>query len=616
MTALIDRRTLLRGGAALGGTAALASWFPAWAQPVSAGIVRPLPTVSGEDIHLRIAHQVMTIDGRTGRAIGINGTVPAPLIRLREGQNVRLHVENALEEDSSIHWHGLILPFHMDGVPGVSFPGIKPRSTFTYEFPIRQAGTYWYHSHSGLQEQLGHYGPIVIDPAGEDPIQSNREHVVVLSDHSQLHPHIIFKKLKQQGGYFNHQKQTLADQLRGEGQSASERLEWGAMRMDPTDISDVTGSTYSYLVNGHGPRDNWTGLFTPGERLRLRVINASAMTTFNVRIPGLKLTIVQADGLNVRPVVVDEFQIAVAETYDVIVEPADDRAYTLVGESVDRSGIARATLAPREGMAAEVPPLRKRPILTMKDMGMGDMAGMDHGATAAPVADPACPPEHAAMEHCTPGATTAASAGAPAMDHTAMGHDTSGSGGMDHSMRDFSNAPGVKKTPTVQTISPMPVDRTGEPGQGLADVGHKVLVYRDLMAVDRNPDVRPPDRAMQIHLTGNMERYMWAFDGEKLNEVKKPIPFLKDERVRVTLVNDTMMGHPIHLHGHFFELVTGHGEYAPRKHTVQVQPGGTVTFDVTTDAVGDWAFHCHLLYHMHAGMMQVVTVRPRDGEAA
>ena len=638
MTVSIDRRTLLRGSAAVGGTAALASWFPAWAQPVSAGIIRPLPTVSGEDIRLRIAHQMMTIDGRQSHAIGINGTVPAPLIRLREGQNVRLHVENALDEDSSIHWHGLILPFHMDGVPGVSFPGIKPRSTFTYEFPIRQAGTYWYHSHSGLQEQLGHYGPIVIDPAGADPIASDREHVIVLSDHSQLHPHIIFKKLKLLGGYFNDNKQTLASQLRGKDQSAQERREWGRMRMDPTDVSDVTGSTYSYLVNGHGPRDNWTGLFTPGERIRLRFVNASAMTTFNVRIPGLKMTVVQADGLNVRPVAVDEFQMAVAETYDVIVEPTDDRAYTLVGESVDRSGMARATLAPRAGMAAEVPRLRERPIATMKDMGMGDMGEMDHGAAGAATGGSMAGMDHgtaskgagqamdpAAMGHDMSATAGAAAGGAMAgMDHSAMaqgaadpmaGMDHS-AGGMAHSMRDLSVAPEVKDTPTVQTISPMPMDRTGEPGQGLENVGHKVLTYRDLMAVDRNPNVRAPDRAMRIHLTGNMERYMWAFDGEKLNEVKQPIPFLKDERVRVTLVNDTMMGHPIHLHGHFFELVTGHGEYAPRKHTVQVQPGGTVTFDVTTDAVGDWAFHCHMLYHMHAGMMQVVTVRPRGGDAA
>ncbi|PZO76267.1 MAG: copper-binding protein [Sphingomonas hengshuiensis] len=620
MTASIDRRGLLRGSMALGGTAALSAWYPAWAQPVSAGIVRPLPTVSGDDITLRIAHHMMTIDGRESHAIGINGTVPAPLIRLREGQTVRLHVENALDEDSSIHWHGLIVPFHMDGVPGVSFPGIRPGSTFTYEFPILQSGTYWYHSHSGLQEQLGHYGPIVIDPKGEDPIRSDREHVIVLSDHSRMHPHVIFTKLKQQGGYFNYQKQTLAGLLAGRDQSARERREWGAMRMDPTDVADVTGSTYTFLVNGHGPRDNWTGLFRPGEKVRLRIINASAMTTFNIRIPGLKLTVVQADGLPVRPVPVDEMQIAVAETYDVIVQPTDDRAYSIVGESVDRSGMARATLAPREGMAAAVPALRRRPLADMKDMGMGDMTGMDHAPMghAAPAASAAaaCPPEHAAMGHCTPASATttgSAAAASQAAQHSGTDH---GAGGMNHSMRDFSVAPEVKKTPTVQTISPMPVDRMGERGQGLEDVGHRVLIYTDLMAVDRNPDVRAPDRALRIHLTGNMERYMWAFDGEKLSEVKKPIPFLKDERVRVTLVNDTMMGHPIHLHGHFFELVTGHGEYAPRKHTIQVQPGGTATFDVTTDAVGDWAFHCHMLYHMHAGMMQVVSVRPRGGDAA
>jgi FtsP/CotA-like multicopper oxidase with cupredoxin domain len=235
---------------------------------------------------------------------------------------------------------------------------------------------------------------------------------------------------------------------------------------------------------------------------------------------------------------------------------------------------------------------------------MGDMG-------AAPVGGADCPPEHAAMGHCTP--AQAAPSGEDMGGMAGMNH---GAGGMGHSMRDFSNAPTVKKSPTVQTISPMPVDRTGEPGQGLQDVGHKVLVYRDLMAVERNPDVRAPDRAMEIHLTGNMERYMWAFDGEKLSEVKDPIPFLENERVRVTLVNDTMMGHPIHLHGHFFELVTGHGDHAPRKHTVQVQPGGKVTFDVTADAVGDWAFHCHMLYHMHAGMMQVVTVRPRMAAGA
>jgi len=552
-----NRRQILFGAGATG--VALAAYFPAWAQPVSAGITAPLPTVSGTDITLRIARQTMIIDGQSSLAIGVNGTVPAPLIRLRENQNVRLRVVNDLDEESSIHWHGLLVPPEMDGVPGVSFPGIKSRSTFIYEFPIKQSGTYWYHSHSGLQEQLGHYGPIVIDPAGTDPVKSDREHVVVLSDHSPMTPHTIFRKLKQQPGYFNYQKQTLGGLIAGKDQSLKERADWAQMRMDPTDISDVTGATYTYLVNGHGPQDNWTALFTPGQRVRLRFINASAMTTFNVRIPGLPLTVVQADGKHVRPTTVDEFQIGVAETYDVIVVPPDSRAYTLVGESIDRSGMARATLAPRPGMTAEVPPLRARPLATMSDMGM-DMAGMQ------------------GME-------------------------------MDMNMRNPKNAPSVVMTPGVQTISPMPKDRTSESGQGLQDTSHRVLNYRDLIALDRNPDVRAPSRSLDIHLTGNMEKFMWAFDGLKMSEMHAPIPFLKDERVRVNLINDTMMGHPIHLHGHFFELVTGHGDHAPRKHTVIVQPGGKVTFDLTADAVGDWAFHCHLLYHMYAGMMRVVSVR-------
>ncbi len=587
------RRRFLRD-ATLGGGALALPWLPAWAQPISKGLAAPLPTVSGTDIVLTVGHMMMTINGRQQHAIGINGTVPGPLIRLKQGQNVRLAVTNTLDEETSIHWHGLLVPFQMDGVPGISFPGIPARTTFTYEFPVIQAGTYWYHSHSGLQEQMGHYGPIVIDSAGPDPVKSDREHVIVLSDHSPLHPHAIFRKLKLQGGYFNYQKQTLGGLLAGRDQPAGERRMWGGMRMDPTDVSDVTGATYTYLVNGHGPADNWTGLFTPGERVRLRIVNASAMTIFNVRIPGLKLTIVQADGQNVRPVAVDELQIAVAETYDVLVEPARPDAYTLVAEAWDRSGMARATLAPRIGMVAPVPALRRRPLATMKDMGMGGMAGMDHGAAPA-IAD--CPPAHAAMGHCAPGGPPMAT-------------------GMDHSMRDFANAPGLPKTPTVQTVAPMPVDRTGEPPQGLADVGHRVLVYRDLVALDRNPDARAPSRRLRIHLTGNMERYMWAFDGVKLNEVTAPIPFRQGERVRVTLVNDTMMAHPIHLHGHFFELVTGHGDHAPRKHTINVAPGGTATFDLTADAVGDWAFHCHLLYHMHAGMMQVVTVRPDSEEGA
>lgn len=625
----IDRRHFI--GAAASGTtaAALIGWFPAWAQPVSQGIIAPLPTVAGTDIRLAIARQTMRINGKERRAIGINGTVPGPLIRLREGQNVRLSVRNDLDQDSSIHWHGLLLPFQMDGVPGVSFPGIKPGSTFLYEFPVMQSGTYWYHSHSGLQEQLGHYGPIVIDPKGADPILYDREHVVVLSDHSPLSPEAIFRKLKVDPGHFNMQRQTLGGLLAGKDQPLKERLDWGKMRMDPTDIADVNGSTYDFLVNGHGPRDNWTALFNPGERVRLRIINASAMSIFNVRIPGLRMTIVQADGLNVRPVDVDEFQIAIAETYDVVVTPTDTLAYTLVAEASDRSGMARATLAPRAGMVAEVPPLRERPLANMKDMGMGDMdmsgdamTGMDHdsmamdsdgaskgmdvagsGTEGSPMVGTSMPND----------ATVPADDGMAGIDHAAMG----GMAGMDHgamNMRDFSVAPQVDNNPGVQTISPMPSDRMGEPGQGLENVDHKVLTYHDLVALDKNQDVRAPDRSLDIHLTGNMERFMWSFDGIKMSDHHEPIPFLEGERVRINLINDSMMSHPIHLHGHFFELVTGKGDHSPRKHTVLVQPGGTASFDFTADALGDWAFHCHMLYHMHAGMMRVVSVRPR-GEA-
>ncbi|MGX7953090.1 copper resistance system multicopper oxidase [Tsuneonella sp. HG249] len=664
---VLGRRALLRAAAVSGAGFGLAQALPAWAQPLSKGLVRPLPTVSGNDISLAIGQVSVEVDGKVSRAIGINGTVPGPLIRLKEGQRVRLRVQNTLDEDSSIHWHGLLVPFEMDGVPGVSFPGIMPRSTFDYEFDLSHAGTYWYHSHSAYQEEDGVYGPIVIDPAGPDPVAYDREHVLVLSDHSPLAGATIYRKLKQMGGpYFNRQRMTLSGLMAGKDLTAQERWEWAQMRMDAADIADVTGSTYAFTINGFGPYDNWTGLFTPGERVRLRVINASAQTTFNIRIPGLPMTVVQADGLNVRPVTVDEFQIGTAETYDVVVTP-EDRAYSFVSEASDRSGLGRATLAPREGMSAPVPPLRPRPLLTMKDMGMGDMnhsgmghGGMDHGAmsgvSTAPAKARGVDPtarqnasgelwkltgwketgaagatgaaagtagiDHAAMGH---GPSASPATAVTPVDHAAMGHSMPASApagqaaaSMDHGsmgMRDFANAPQVDRNPGVQTISPMPVDRMGDPGTGLEDVGHRVLTYRDLMALERNPDVRAPSRQLDIHLTGNMERYMWSFDGMKMSEPAEPIPFRYNERVRVRLVNDTMMQHPIHLHGHFFELVTGHGGYSPRKHTVNVQPGGTATFDVTLDAQGDWAFHCHNLYHMTAGMMRVVTVRPEKGDA-
>jgi len=548
-----DRRALLRGAAG----ASIAAWaMPGWAQALSHGVASP-ETLSGEDITLRIGKGAWLIDGKAAHAVTINGTVPGPLLRLRQGQNLRLTVVNELDEETSLHWHGLLVPFQMDGVPGVSFPGIPARSSFTYEFPITQAGTYWYHSHSGLQELMGQYAPIVIEPAGPDANAAPRDHVVMLSDHSFIHPAKILRKLKVDPGHYNRQQQTLAGLIAGKEQPLGQRLAWARMRMDPTDISDVTGAVLSYLVNGHGAGDNWTGLFSSGERVRLRFINAAAMTVFDVRIPGLSLSVVAADGQDVRPVAVEEFQISPGETYDVIVSPAGDQAYSIIAEAVDRSGMARATLAPRAGMVAAVPALRERPLLTMKDMGM-DMPGMT-------------------MKGMT--------------------------------MRDGARAPQVKLGPGVEMINPMPMDRTGEPGLGLDHVGHTVLTYRDLVARETNPDTRAPTREIEVHLTGNMDRYMWSMDGQTMQEAHEPLPMRSGERVRVTLINDTMMAHPIHLHGHIFELVTGHGDHSPRKHTVNVLPGGRLSWDVTA-IPGDWPFHCHLFLHMAMGMMRIVQVRP------
>lgn len=570
-THILRRRDLLRAGAAAGLSLGLADLFPAWAQTGSVGLRAQPGTLRGDALRLVVDHGPFRVNRRTGHAVTMNGTIPAPLLRLREGQRVKIEVENRLEEETSIHWHGLIVPFEMDGVPGISFPGIKPHSTFTYEFPVRQSGTYWYHSHSGHQEQLGHYGPIIIDPAGADPIGYDREHVVVLSDWSFRHPHRIVQRLKQEGGYFNRQKQTLLRRVQGKDRMApGEREMFARMRMDPSDILDLTSATYTYLLNGQSPAENWTGLFKPGERVRLRIINAGAMTIFNLRIPGLPMQVVAADGQPVVPVTVDEFQIGNAETYDVIVTPGD-QAYTIVAEAMDRSGLGRGTLAPRIGMAAPVPPLRARPLLSMKDMGMGGMDHSAHGARA---------PGHGSMDM------------------------------RDKSKVDFAVGAGV------DMIASAPVDRTGDPGLGLDDVGHRVLTYRDLVSTQSNPDPRAPSRTVEVHLTGNMERFMWSIDGEKLSEAPEPIRFARNERVRVVMINDTMMTHPMHLHGHFFEVVNGHAGRHPLKHTVMVLPGAKLAFDLTADAPGDWAFHCHLLLHMHAGMMRVVTVRPLEGGGA
>ncbi|GEO02041.1 copper-binding protein [Novosphingobium sediminis] len=559
----LSRRHLLAGL----GTASAFAAMPAWAQGHSMHRMRggaPIRVgfdeLSGPAIDLTVGHGPRVVQGRKGLGIAVNGSVPGPLIRLKEGQTVRLNVTNMLDTDTSIHWHGLLLPFQMDGVPGISFPGIKPGQTFAYEFQVRQSGTYWYHSHSGLQEQQGHYGPMIIDPAGDEPHGYDRDYILLLSEFTPLDPHFIMDRLRKGEGYFNYQQTSWTDDY---PLSAADRRMWAEMRMPATDIADITGSTYTYLANGRGPKEGLEYLFNPGERIRLRIINGGAQTFFNVRIPGLSMTVIAADGQNVKPVEVDEFQIGSAEIYDVIVTPREAEAYTIVAESMDRSGMALATLARRPGARAAIPPPRKPPLLTMGDMGMnhGEGAG-GHSMAGMKMRDPALLP------------------------------------------------PDVEFGPGIDMVSMMPVDKMGDPGLGLRDVGHRVLNYRMLAALTPNTDTREPSRLLELHLTGNMERYMWSFDGRMYSAVSDvPIRFAWNERVRVKLVNNTMMAHPIHLHGMFFELVNGEdAAHQPRKNVVIVQPGASAQFDLTADEPGDWAFHCHLLYHMHGGMMQTVTV--------
>lgn len=583
----VSRRSLVRTATTFGGLLAFHSVLPAWARSGHENKLTGLAALTGSSFDLNVTKSTSVVGGKVGPSILINGHLPAPLLRWREGDEITLRVTNHLKVDTSIHWHGILLPFQMDGVPGVTFPGIKPGETFTYEFPLIQSGTYWYHSHSGLQEQIGHYGPIVIEPKDADPVAFDREYVIVLSDWTFENPHRVFAKLKKMSDNYNFQQRTVNDffdEVESEGldRTLSERLMWGTMRMNPTDIADVTAATYTYLINGHSPTDNWAGLFKPGERIRLRFVNAAAMSIFNVRIPGLPMTVVQADGLNVQPVEVDEFQIGTAETYDVIVQPKDNRPFTLMAESNDRSGFARATLTPQLGLSAPIPVLRPRPTLTMKDMAM------DHGS----------------HKMGKPGETTSGMVHSK-MDHARMSHEP---------MKDDTSASGKPQAHNhikgvgVVGLAMNPSNRLGERPNGLEDVDHRVLVYTDLKALDRNPDTRTPQREIELHLTSNMERYMWSFDGVKFSEVDGPIIFYKDERLRLTLVNDTMMPHPIHLHGMFFEVVTAEQNHKPRKHTIVVKPGEKLSVDITADAVGDWAFHCHLLYHMHAGMMRVVSV--------
>ena len=542
-----SRRRFIQGAAAAAGYGGLlqALPLPAWATAASSGLQ---PSDYPDVYDLSIGETPIRINERSATALGINGSVPGPLLRLRQGQRITLNVTNELNEYSSIHWHGLLLPTDMDGVPGLSFDGIAPGDTYRYEFDVRQNGTYWYHSHSGLQEQSGVYGPLVIDPDEADPVEFDREFVILLSDWTFEDPHRVMANLKKGDEFYATNRTTLAGLDR----------DWERMRMSQTDIADVSGLTYTYLMNGHDSLTNWTAICNGGERVRLRFINGSAMTFFNVRIPGLGMTLVQADGQNVAPVDIDEFQIGVAETYDVIVTPAD-HAYTIMAEAMDRSGFVRGTIAPEAGMAATVPDLREPPLLSMRDMGMdhGNMAGHRHHQM-------------------------------PAVAHN------------------------HKRGPGVANLTEMPLSRLDEPGTGLEDVPHRVLTYADLRSLNRNTDLREPERELEIHLTGNMHRYMWSFDGVKFSEVEAPIEFRFGERLRLVLVNDTMMSHPIHLHGMFMELDTGQGPHNPRKHTITVKPAERLALNITADEPGHWAFHCHLLYHMKAGMMHSVRVIAAD----
>lgn len=575
----INRRKFIGAGAGGLGLIGLAGAAPGWARGAFDGTIarKGSDVLSGEHLTMTVADTTFTTGARRGAGVAVNGTIPGPLVRLKEGQNLTVDLVNRSGHGTSIHWHGMLVPFLMDGVPGISMAAVEPGDTFRYQFPIRQSGTYWWHAHT-LQEPLGHYGPLIVDPIEPEPYQYDRDYVVMLSDWSPMSPHAIMKKLKVGGGYFNYNKTSWTDNYELSGE---ERRMWSRMRMMPTDIADVSGATYTFLINGHGPADDLEYLFNPGEKVRLRFINGSAMTYFNIRIPGLPMTVVQADGQNVQPVETDEFQIGIAETYDVIIEPTG-AAYSLVAEAMDRSGMGVAALASRPGLRAAVPSLRKPPVLSMTDMGMG---GMDHGGG-----------DMAGMDH---GADGGASMGS--MSGTKM--------------RDTSLLPAnVKTGPGIDSVAASPIDRMDFPGLGLDNVDHRVLDYTQLVAAKPNTDNRRPTRMKTIHLTGNMERYMWSLDGKKLNEITEPIQFAYNERIRVKLVNDTMMVHPLHLHGHFFELVNGApADRQPLKHTINVQPGGSAQFDLTANERGDWAFHCHLFYHMHNGMFQIVTVRPLEG---
>lgn len=560
----LSRRRFVQG---LGGSALAFASGHGWSRDIAS---RGTSVLSGTEFDLEIGVRNVNFSGQWRAATVVNGQLPAPLLRWRQGDTVTLRVTNRLPEPSSIHWHGIIVPADMDGVPGLSFRGIGPGETYTYRFRVNQSGTYWYHSHTRFQEQTGIYGPLVIEPHGAEGHRADRDYVVLLSDWTDSDPEHLYATLKRESDYFNFHQRTLGTFVhdvgeRGWRRTIDDRLMWGAMRMDPTDLADVSGYAYTYLMNGVTPADNWTGLFRRGERVRLRFINGSSMSIFDVRIPDLKLNVIAADGQDVDPISVDEFRIGTAEVLDVMVEPKEDRAYSIFAQSIDRSGYALGTLAPRMGVTAPVPPIDPRPLLAMVDMGMGgghmaamDMAGMNMNGTKT-------------------------------------------------------SSP-LKLGPTVDAIAKQPQSRLDDPGAGLRENGRRVLTYADLHTIGGSIDAREPSRDIELHLTGHMQRFIWSFNGRKFSEAE-PLRFNYGERLRIVLVNDTMMNHPIHLHGMWGELEDEDGDFLVRKHTITVQPGQRIAYAVTADALGRWAYHCHLLYHMEAGMFREVIVARSERKA-
>lgn len=578
-------------------------------------LVSPWTLAAIKEYHLNINEQQVNITGQSLKRITVNGKFTAPLLEFEEGDEAVIHVHNQLKnQDTSLHWHGLLLPGLMDGVPGFNgFKGIAPNGDFVYRFKVKQNGTYWYHAHSKGQEQDGLYGPLVIYPKGKIPVaaheKTDRDYVVMLSDFHNSSSDSIMKNLKKSAEYYQNRRETVSDvwkQVKAQGLKATwqDRSMWNRMRMLKTDMSDVTG--YTFLVNGKTPEQNWTGNFKAGDKVRLRFINASAMSFFDVRIPNLKMTVVSADGQPVKPVAIDEFRIGTAETYDVIVEPKQPN-YQIEAESIDRSGFAIGTLHNENTQAVgpvQMPEPRPRALLTMDDMGMshgnrtsdehaGHQMNMQHDMSAMPEMKK----EESQTKH----------------DHAMMN--------MDHDMKNMSSE--EHDHSMMQMKHEMPAQsenktKKDEPVYGWANAstpeGMKALQYSDLQSLTPQPDTRVPERELVIRLGGNMERYIWTINGKKFSEAA-PLQVKYGERIRLKFVNDSMMAHPMHLHGMFMQLENGQqAENVPNKHTVIVPPGKTVTALLTADALGEWAIHCHLLYHMSAGMMnKLIVAQVNDG---